>query len=242
MKCRSGSTTVQQTPCSPTLPTFRIDCTRNPLTPSISRRSVELARGSSGFQKLRQNIPLSFSEFRPDHPVHRTVATFNESDAPGGRDDPGTKVLRTGPRQSWLAGYLPHVFLRRLLRSGAHGFRPAARDQRGPGRAGEGVRHPWPPGYGDPHGGARRRPAAPGQPWQRLGDPPGRRAAHERGHRRAAQRIQRVGQGARTFPSDLDRAEQARGRGPATSRSTSAPKSVGDGSGCWRRPPDATSR
>ena len=60
----------------------------------------------------------------------------------------------------------------------------AARDQRGPRRAGRGLRHASAPRHGDHHLRARRRARAQGQHRERLGDPARRRAAHERRHRR----------------------------------------------------------
>ena len=57
---------------------------------------------------------------------------------------------------------------------------------------------------------------------QRFDDPPRRRAAHERGQRRAAQRVQSVAAATRALPADLDPAERRRHLAPATRRSASA--------------------
>ena len=89
----------------------------------------------------------------------------------------------TGPRlcRPWLARVLPQLFLCRLSRSGAHGLRQPARDQRGPHRARHRLRHPRPPRHGNHQLRAAGRPGAQGQHGQRRGHPAGRRAAHERG-------------------------------------------------------------
>ena len=53
-------------------------------------------------------------------------------------------------------------------------------------------------------------------------DRAGRRAAHERRPRRAAQRVQSVAERARALPADLDRARRARHSAPRTSRRASS--------------------
>ena len=65
---------------------------------------------------------------------------------------------------------------------------------------------------------ARRRARAQGHDGHRRGDPPRRRAAHERGHRRRAQRVQRVEDRARALSPDLARCRSQRGSRRATSR------------------------
>ena len=57
-----------------------------------------------------------------------------------------------GPRplRPRLARHSPHLLLRRLSRPGAHGLSLTPRHQRGPRRAGEGVRDARPQGHGDP--------------------------------------------------------------------------------------------
>ena len=54
--------------------------------------------------------------------------------------------------------------------------------------------------------------------WATAGDPARRGAAHERRHRRAAQRVQPRAERHHPFPADLDRAERDGHRRPATSR------------------------
>src|SRR5437588_9810000 len=49
----------------------------------------------------------------------------------GGHDDSRSQGRGARAFRSWLAGYLAHLLVRRLLRSGEHGLSRAARDQRG---------------------------------------------------------------------------------------------------------------
>ena len=106
-------------------------------------------------------------------------------------DSPTRRGAR--PRQSRLARFVPQLLVCRLLRPGAHGLRSAARDQRGPRAAGHGLRHPRPPRHGDHLATCSKGQLA---HKDNMGNgsiiAPGRRAAHERGPRRAAQRIQPV--------------------------------------------------
>ena len=67
----------------------------------------------------------------------------------------------------------------------AHGLSRAARHQRRSRRRRPGLRHARPSRHGDHLVRARGRARAQGLDRHRLGDPPGRRAAHERRHRRA---------------------------------------------------------
>jgi hypothetical protein len=87
-----------------------------------------------------------------------------------------------------------------------------------PARAG--LRHARPPRHGDHQLRARRRS------WRTrtrmgnvIGHPARRRAAHERGHGRAAQRVQPRQGPDHAFPADLDRAQRHAASSRATSRS-----------------------
>ncbi len=147
-----------------------------------------------------------------------------------GRDSPQPGPGLCRPR---LAQVLPLVFVRGLPRSAARPLRAAARDQRGPGRAGRWFRHPRSPRHGDHQLRARGRARAQGLDWDQLNDPPRRRPADERWQRCAAQRVQRVAAAARALPADLDpakRRRRSRGvRGKALRRGREARPSVSRG-------------
>jgi hypothetical protein len=119
---------------------------------------------------------------------------------------------RTGPRQPRLAGFVPHLFLRQLLRPGPHGLRRAARDQRRPHRRRPRLRDARAPRHGDHHLRAGRRDRAQGQHGQRLDHPARQRAAHERRPRRDAFRVQPAAGYRNAHAADLDRARRRRHR------------------------------
>ena len=134
-----------------------------------------------------------------------------------------------------------HVLVRGLLRPAAHGLPRPAGHQRGPRRAGPGLRDARPPRHGDHLVRAGGRARAQGQHGHRLGDPPRRRPADERRHRRSPQRVQRVGHRGRSLPADLDRARQGRDRARLRSKSTS-PTSRSRGACASSRRPTAAGR
>ena len=76
---------------------------------------------------------------------------------------------------------------------------------------GAGLRHAPASRHGDHLVRARGRARAQGLDGHRLGDPPRRRAAHERRHRRAPQRVQRVEDRAGALPPDLAPARRSAG-------------------------------
>ena len=135
----------------------------------------------------------------------------------------------------WLE-VLPHVLLRRLLRPGAHGLRAAARDQRRPRARRAGLRHAPASRHGDHQLRARGRARAQGQHGQRLGDPARRRAAHERRHRRAPQRVQPLDGRAACTSCRSGSSPNAPASRPATSRRTSRPRRSAAGCAWSPRP------
>ena len=80
------------------------------------------------------------------------------------------------------------------------------------------------------------QPGAQGQHGQRQGHPARRRAAHERRHRRAAQRVQPCAGADHAFPADLDPAERDGHRARATSRRRSATPRSAASCAWWPRP------
>ena len=83
-----------------------------------------------------------------------------------------------------------------------------------------GLRHASASRHGDHLLRARGRARAQGLHGHRLGDPPRRRAAHERRHRRPAQRVQSVADERRALPADLDPARPERGIKPSYEQKT----------------------
>ncbi len=159
------------------------------------------------------------------HGLHATTgagggqATRTESPRRGvcaGRrfHDPDSTRGRAWPLRPRLARHEPHVLFRRLPRPAAHGVPLAAGHQRGPGRARTGLRHPRTPGHGDrllrPRGSARPQ----GQHGHGLRHHAGRRPVHVGRHRRAPQRVQRLGVGDDALPADLDPARPRGIRAP----------------------------
>ncbi len=90
---------------------------------------------------------------------------------------------------------------------------------------GAGLRHAPPPRHGDRHVRARGRARAQGQHGQRLGHPPGRRAAHDAPAPACTHsEFNPSHDGARPPPPDLDPARAARAAARATSRSAFRPR------------------
>ena len=96
-------------------------------------------------------------------------------------------------------------------------------------QAGRGLRHPRPPRHGDHQLRAVGRAGAQGFDGQWLDHSSGRRAAHERGPRRAAQRVQRLEQRAGALPADLDHARASAASSRATRSGTSVRRSGAGG-------------
>ena len=95
------------------------------------------------------------------------------------------RAARAGLRRPRLAEVLPQVLVRRLLRPEHVEFGPlrVINEDRVP--PGAGLRHAQPSRHGNHQLRAGGRARAQGLDRQRLDDPPGRRAAHERRARRA---------------------------------------------------------
>src|SRR5712691_1051725 len=116
----------------------------------------------------------------------------------------------TRPRRPRLAEHAFHLFVRRLLRSQAYALSYAARDERRPRRGRRRLSDAPAPRYGNRHVRSGRRAGASRQHGQRLGDQARRRAVHERGNRRGAQRIQCLQDRAGAPVPDLDVPGKAR--------------------------------
>ncbi len=178
------------------------------------------------------------------HPARHTKKAAHPT-GQGRRSSTMLQVRKSQERgyadHGWLQ-LLPQLFFRRLLRPGAHGLRQPAGDQRRPRGRGRRLRHPRPQGHGDHQLRALGRAGAQGQHGQRGAHSARRRAAHERGPRRDAQRVQPQGRRDHALPADLDRAQRARHRARATSRRSSATPRSAASCAWWPRPTAPTAR
>ena len=146
-------------------------------------------------------------------------------DADPNDHDPSRRGAR--PRRPRLARQLSHVLVRRLLRPGAHGLPRAARDQRGPRRAGQGFgTHPtatWRSSRYVLEGALAHKDSMGTGSVIRPGDV----QRMTRGHRRHAQRVQRSKTEPVHFLQIWIVPAPARLASPATSRRRSPRPSAG---------------